>query len=923
MRIDKRILVLLLILLLSGSLSAGEGHYGSMSLTGLWSVKLDLEDRGEASGWATGIIGEPIRLPGTLDDAGIGAVNRVVPDMNTESLVRLRRKYTYVGAAWYTRDIDIPTSWSGKNIVLTLERVLWRSRIFVDGVEFGGGESLTTGHQIELGKLSPGTHTLVVMIDNRLQYQISGKADHQWTKYMCHSYTDETQVIWNGVVGDLKLDAYGDVQLGSVSVFPFAERSDVEVQVEMVNYSGRDKHTKLELEIKSPDNRVLLKQSVNLDVSEGTSVQQLRVPVKNIALWDEFSPNVYTLDVKLSGKSVQDSETTLFGFRTLRADGTCLMINGRRLYLRGEVDCAVFPLTGYPPTDIKSWKQIFSTYKRYGLNHVRFHSWCPPSAAFETADKMGMYLQVELPIWAFNVGLHAPTNAFIKREATRMIAEYGNHPSFCFWSMGNELDGDFRWLEQFVSSLREQDRRRLYTTTTFTFAKGHGTDAEPADDYLLTQWTKNGWARCQGVFDYSEPRFDVNFTTALKDIKVPVVVHEIGQYSIFPDLNEIGKYVGNLTPVNLLSVQADLRAKGRENAAESYYKATGAFAGVLYKGEIESHLRTPESNGFQLLGLKDFPGQGTAIVGMLDAFGEDKEIAQDSVWRQYCSSVVPLFTFGKVVYKDGEQFTGRFSLANFSPKTISSTVLWRLFDEDGKSLSLGALAGRDYQPFTRTEGDAISVQLTTAKAQKLTFEITVAGTPYRNSWNIWCYPDISRIGEEQIAVATTFEQLDSLVGKAPRIMFLPGLADVKKGITTRFTPVFWSAVLFADQPGTMGILCDPQHPAFEEFPTDSHADWQWWYLLSRSKAVQLPEHLASTVVVQALDNIATNRLMALTFEVNVEGSSVLVCTSDLANDLEARLPAAQLGYSLCRSVASEDFKPATRISRTELFSLMH
>lgn len=222
------------------------------------------------------------------------------------------------------------------------------------------------------------------------------------------------------------------------------------------------------------------------------------------------------------------------------------------------------------------------------------------------------------------------------------------------------------------------------------------------------------------------------------------------------------------------------------------------------------------------------------------------------------------------------------------------------------------LAHRSYQPFTRTEGDSVSLQLNVSKAQKLTLEVVLDGTPYRNSWDIWCYPDVSRAEEKQIAVARTFEQLDSLVGKARKIIFLPGLDDVAKGIITRFTPVFWSAVLFSNQPGTMGILCDPQHPALEEFPTDSHADWQWWYLLSKSKAVQLPEHLAGTVVVRALDNIATNRLMALAFEVNVEGSSVLVCTSDLENELDTRLPAAQFRYSLCRYVGSNHFKPGNK-----------
>ena len=75
------------------------------------------------------------------------------------------------------------------------------------------------------------------------------------------------------------------------------------------------------------------------------------------------------------------------------------------------------------------------------MNCIRFHSWCHPESAFQVADELGLYLQVENSDWRFTVGEDEATNAFYLDEAQRIFKEYGNHPSFAFFCVGNELIG--------------------------------------------------------------------------------------------------------------------------------------------------------------------------------------------------------------------------------------------------------------------------------------------------------------------------------------------------------------------------------------------------------------------------------------------------------------------------------------------------
>ena len=113
---------------------------------------------------------------------------------------------------------------------------------------------------------------------------------------------------------------------------------------------------------------------------------------------------------------------------------------------------------------------------------------------------------------------------------------------------------------------------------------------------------------------------DKDFRASVDGMEVPTVTHEVGQYSVYPDLSEIAKYTGTLLPLNFMAVRNDLEKKGRLDKASAYLQASGKLAAILYKEEVERALKTPGISGFQLLDLHDFPGQGTALVGLLNAF---------------------------------------------------------------------------------------------------------------------------------------------------------------------------------------------------------------------------------------------------------------------------------------------------------------
>lgn len=884
-----------------------------ISLAGEWEFALDSIDTGIDENWAKQHFKHTIQLPGTTDDAGYGTPNSLKPSIQKPQVLHLTRKNRYVGPAWYSKEVDIPSSWKDKTIELKLERVIWQTAVWVDGKPINGRqESLVTPHLYDLTEqLTPGRHTITIRVDNRKRYDIT-------TGDMAHAYTDETQIMWNGIIGEISLTAKDTVSIRNLQAYPDLKNKIVWIRCNINNAGADTTVSSLSVCISKDKLHRSMKQPIDLQPGENSIDVLCDIPGEP-QLWNEFSPNLYTLQASIETDLYQDSKEIKFGFRDLRKDGAAFMLNDRKIFLRGTLECCIFPLTGYPPMEHAGWTKVFTTAREWGLNHLRFHSWCPPEAAFEVADSLGFYLQVELPLWSTNLteDERAP---YLYAEADRILETYGNHPSFCLLSLGNELQYDFEFLGSLLNHVKAKDPRHLYTTTSFTFERGHGDWPEADDDFFITQWTKQGWVRGQGVFNAEPPRFDKDYSASVEGMKVPLITHEVGQYAVYPDLKEIEKYTGVLDPLNFKGVKEDLEKKGLADKADDYLMATGKLAALLYKEEIERAMKTPGISGIQLLDLHDFPGQGTALVGLLNAFWESKGVTEAATFRQACAPVTPLARFAKATYTSDEAFEAAIEIVNYSDTAIENAVIgWKLVDREGQAVAQGEFPARSLPVGENSPAGDIRCPLDAiTEAKELTLSATLKGSEYTNEWKIWVYPASLTVDKGDIVVTDRFSTAEKALQEGKKVLFNPPYESLK-GLEGKFVPVFWSPVHFPKQAGTMGLLLDPAHPAFAHFPTDSHTDWQWWRLTTQSKTLCIDSlYTEVTPLIECVDNFANNRRLTNLFETNCLNGKLVVCSLDLLREQEKNPEKKQLLYSLIEYMKSGKFSPARQVSPTAI-----
>ncbi|MEM9412808.1 MAG: sugar-binding domain-containing protein, partial [Planctomycetota bacterium] len=633
----------------------------SIELAGRWIVKLDPDERGEKESWQRGLSGTAIEIPGICTEVGLGKPLDV--DMRDQSKVfqHLHQRHSYLGAAWYQRDFEIPKEFDVSGAALSIERVLWQSKVWINGVPIGSQSSLSTAHQFSTnGALRIGKNQIVVCVDNRQQVPMGT---------LSHAYTQQTQTIWNGMLGRIQIMPKPKISIAHLSVTPDARDDVVNATVQISNRTSDPIWLPVKIGLKRLEEAETKSvTTIDLEIPVGTHAFNVNLPVNGLSLWSEFSPTLYEVSCEVG----DDRAAISTGFRTLEAKDSQIQINGQRSFMRGTLDCCIFPRTGYPPTDVAAWRRQLSIAKSYGLNHIRFHSWCPPEAAFAAADELGIYLHVELPNWTDDMGEDESVTRFFYAEGERIFRSYAHHPSFMFFSLGNELKGNFKLVDQMLNDFKSQANHILMTGTSYSFAK-RGSQPGVHDQFFITQRSKSGWVRGQGFFNRNRPETDSDFRDGVDSVSVPLISHEIGQYSVFPNVEEIDKYDGNLRSLALESIRNDLNLKNRPGDARLATGNSGKLALTLYKEEIERAIRTPGQDGFQLLGLTDFSGQSTATVGVLDAFWDSKGLIEPAQFRNFCSSTVPLLRLGKRCFTASETMAARVQVGHFGPEPLVGT----------------------------------------------------------------------------------------------------------------------------------------------------------------------------------------------------------------------------------------------------------
>ncbi|WP_299063258.1 sugar-binding domain-containing protein [uncultured Polaribacter sp.] len=915
-----------------------------IDLSGNWSFKIDSLNVGEKQNWFLDNLSDTIKLPGSMAENGKGndiTVNtNYTGNMWNDSLwytdpkmAKYRKEGNikipfwlqpvkdYKGAAWYQKTVTIPENWNGKTIKLNLERVHWESTVWVDNKKVGMQNSLATAHNYDLSDfLSSGVHTISIRVDNSIKNINVGKD--------AHSISDNTQTNWNGIVGGITLNLSPKLSLGLVKLYPNVSTNSVKVVVQTQGNTENVK-TELTLQVREKSNhKNILKEVIeNVHLNEDHKIIVDFNMGEKPKLWDEFNPNLYEMLLTLKSNKTVDTKRIVFGMREFKAVGTIFKINNRPIYLRGTLECAIFPKTGYPPTDVDSWKRILQIIKSHGLNHVRFHSWCPPEAAFIAADEMGVYIQAEASAWLANLGDGTPVDKWLYKEGEAIIDAYGNHPSFVLMTYGNEPSGKYHkeYLTKYVDHFKNLDNRRLYTS-------GAGYPYLPNMDYYNHRGPRiQGWnENLKSIINAKAPQTVFDWSKFIDKTPMPYVSHEMGQWCVYPNFKEMSKYTGVLKPKNFEIFKESLEENGMGELAEDFLMASGKLQTLCYKADIEAALRTKGMAGFQLLDLHDFPGQGTALVGVLDAFWDEKGYITPEEFKQFSGKTVPLARLEKRTFENRETLSATIEIAHFGEKALQSvTPKWTFTNPDGSIFSEGELKTTNI-PL----GNGIQLGLINqsfkkiTKAQKLTLSIAV--NEFKNSWDVWVYPN-----EKSIIETTKNYKVANRLDKKTMAYLKNGgsvLLNITKGDITPeyggeigigFSSIFWNTSWTKEQkPHTLGIFCDPKHPALADFPTEYHSNWQWWDAMSHSNAIifdQIPE---INPIVRVIDDWFKNRKAALLFEAKVGKGKLLFSGIDLHTNLEERLEAKQLLYSLENYVSSDAFNPKIDLKEKQLKQML-
>lgn len=880
--------------LIAAAMSASAANMqDTINLAGLWRFQLDPMGFGKTPGSEMYLskLTETITLPGSTDEGGKGVKN------TAQHVDRLSRKYEYSGPAWYQREVVIPESWGDKRIVLELERCHWETTVYVDGREAGIDERLSTPNRFTLTDcLTPGPHMLTICVDNRMKYPMD-----QWA----HGTTEYTQTNWNGIVGDIQLVAGAKTGIDDLQIYPDIDNNRAIIKVRLHETSGAA--GELSLKITAPDGREAgaAKRAFSMPADSLGLTVEIDMG-KDVMLWNEFTPNLYTLTAIVeAGGEPADSLSERFGMRKVEQGTNHVKINGTDVHLRGVLDCCVFPLTGYPSTDAADWEKIFSTIKEYGFNHVRFHSWCPPEAAFEAADQLGLYLQVELPMWIKDVGKYPARRDFFEQEMYAILDEYGNHPSFALYCNGNENEGDFAVLEDLIVKGKAHDPRHLYSAST---ARTH----VKADQFYASHVSPKGWITVYEGKPGTD--WDVNATS---DIDVPVIAHETGQRCMYPNFSEMSKYTGVLEPRNMSVFRERLAKNGMLAQADDFLSATGAHTVLQYKEVNEALLRSDKSGGYQLLGLQDFPGQGSAYVGILDAFWESKGLVTPEKYRESNGPVVVLARMPKRIYDDSENFAAAVGIYNFGPEAIRpGKAAWKITDADGKTVKSGTLRHGRISNASVDSIARVEVELAGLKTPaKYTFGVDVAGK-YHNEWDLWVYDRDDASAASQPYITRDWNEARKRLSEGKTVMLMP---DSVAGRRTHFASHFWNPIMFNWNPMIVGTLINDKSHAFDSFPTANYADWQWTDVLNNATAIDLTDIEDLTPVVQSIDTYEVNRKLGVAFEVATpEGGRLFVLSVDPEKDIESRPASRRLINSVADYVGSDKFRPAVTVALYEL-----
>ncbi|MBB6021029.1 hypothetical protein HNR77_002110 [Paenibacillus sp. JGP012] len=955
-----------------------------------------------------------IQVPGSWEEQGYGEEPEYAR-MDTWTKIR-----EYEGSAWYAQDVHIPADETVGYYVFRLRGVRWTSRLWFNGVDAGERDSLLTEHTWEVTPwVKPGEINRIEMwVDNTMKLALAGS----------HIHSLHTATAWGGITGGAFLERLPLCRVHTVRIEPDLDSGTIEVQGAVsVPDPSAAASLKLQLDIQHPNGTWLKCEHLALKHEQRTSgavqrdygsdndtgpdtvllpfSQQVALDAEySITDWTDEHPALYRAVIRLQeaeqepgqGKEAEpqpnpgtdrgqaaeqelDRVEQRFGMRSFTAKGKQLVLNGTPVFLRGYVDCCIFPLTGYPVWEVSDYVRQFRIAKSYGFNHVRLHGWSAPEPFWEAADEVGMLVQAELPHWSRffeqrDVPAPPEIRTYLTQELDRLLETLHRHPSFVLFSLGNELIGadGHPELNAMLDRARQKDPSRLYTDNTgFGQLPARGREA----DYYIQSF--NWHPPLESVLS-AMPDTTLDYHAVTRLASQPIIGHEHAQFTMYVRPQERRKYTGVLRPTWLEPVEESLSRKGMMSKLEQYQQATGTHLMRSLKEAMERVRRTSDAAGIQLLDIRDFPGQGHATTGFLDVFWDSKGITTPDEVKQFNADVVILLGSRERTYYAGEAIEIDVSISHYGKRVLkNAAVHWRVLTDAGAAedevthaegmwrygdiscgsvMSLGSIHAN--APGTGAAGFRVEAEL---RCDNVSDAHTLVA---RNDWHGWSFPmmmlDRERHGEmrrvwntvkelQSLLVDSYADRVDDVDGyrllkqgqhdlvivksltpnvldyllNGGKVWLMPAAEDLYDPVETKYLPVFWNYLMFATQPGaTMGMYIEQGTPMLGAFPQDGASDWHWYHLVNGTPALCLDTMQDVTPLIEVVDHFHRAKRLAYAFEARAGKGRLLVSSFPFTDtSLMKRPETAFLFQEMLTYVRGEQFQPEQSITSAQLLGM--
>ncbi|QVY65419.1 glycoside hydrolase family 2 protein [Polaribacter sp. Q13] len=430
------------------------------SLNGMWDMIVDPLENGyynhrllpKEKGYFSNL---QMQTPADLIEYNFEtSLQLMVPgDWNTQT----DKLYYYEGTVWYKKDFNY-TANNDELTYLYFEAVNYEAIVYLNGERIGSHVGGYTPFQFEItNKLKKGNNFIVVKVDNKRKLENVPTVNQDWWNY-------------GGITRSVHLITTPKSHITDYLIqLPKGNTNTIEGWVSVKN--GKDGNV---VNLSIPE----LNKSVNSVLKNGIAKFSIKA---NPTLWEPKNPKTY----KVILKTLTDKITDNIGFRTITTDGSKILLNGKKIFLKGISIHEEAPFKTGRVVSKEECKILLQWAKELGCNFIRLAHYPHSEAMVKEAEKMGFMIWSEIPVyWTIQFD-NKDTYANAKNQLTEMISRDKNRASVILWSMANETpEGEARlsFIENLAKQTRKLDNTRLITAALDT--QGYGDDGNLIEDPL-------------------------------------------------------------------------------------------------------------------------------------------------------------------------------------------------------------------------------------------------------------------------------------------------------------------------------------------------------------------------------------------------------------------------------------------------------